>query len=389
MSTTPMSPPTPPRRPGKHTPDNITAVIPAHNEAAGIAATITSLRSQGVHNIVVACDNCTDNTAAIAEREGAYVLTTVDNTARKAGALNQALNHLAAGAADMAEGARLALAMDADTILEPGWVDEALRVLNGRPDVGAVGAIFQADLGTGWLRRCQALEWHRFARECDRTGKTFVLSGTAALIRWEALEDVRDKFAPVLMVPRATPSGVAFHGGREPEWYDPRAITEDFDFTVRLKRCGWELRSPDKCRTTTETMPTVGDLFRQRRRWSLGALQTVKRHGFNAATRIYWFQQFMLLLSIFAMTLLAGLTVYGLAAGGLTLSPFWCLVGLVFAVERVVTVWDRPARDRLFAALVLPELAYALILQAAHVAALAQFVTGSNGTWDHIQKKGN
>ena len=158
---------------------------------------------------------------------------------------------------------------------------------------------------------------------------------------------------------------------------------------MRLKRCGWALRSPDKCRTTTETMPTVGDLFRQRRRWSLGALQTVKRHGFNAVTRVYWFQQFMLLLSIFAMVLLMALTLLDLVTGTMVLSPLWLCIGLVFVVERVVTVWDRPWKDRLFALVMVPELAYALIVQAAHVAALAQFITGSQGTWDHITKKEN
>ena len=339
---------------------DITALVPAHDEADNIAATIASLKEQGIRDIVVVCDNCTDETAAIAEREDAYAMNTEGNTARKAGALNQGIEFLSGGQA------RLVLAMDADTILQPGWVDEALRVLNGQPGVGAVGAIFEADRGDGWLRRCQALEWHRFARECDRTGKTFVLSGTAALIRWEALEDVWER------------SGC---------YYDEQAITEDFRLTTDLLACGWKLRSPDACRTTTETMPTVPDLFRQRRRWSLGALQVVKRQGIRPRFMwVYAYQQFMLLLSIFAMSLLMALTVAALAAGALTLSPFWACIGLIFAAERVITVWGRPWRDRIFAGLVLPELIYAMIIQAAHLAALYQFVTGSNGSWHHVKK---
>jgi glycosyltransferase involved in cell wall biosynthesis len=68
-------------------------IIPAHNEEATIAQTIRSLRGQTlpVASITVVCDNCTDDTAAVAAAGGAQVMTTHSNTARKAGALNQAL----------------------------------------------------------------------------------------------------------------------------------------------------------------------------------------------------------------------------------------------------------------------------------------------------------
>ena len=66
----------------------VTVFIPAHNEAASIGDTLRSLREQ-THlpsQVVVVCDNCTDDTAAIAVRHGVTVFTTVGNTARKAGA---------------------------------------------------------------------------------------------------------------------------------------------------------------------------------------------------------------------------------------------------------------------------------------------------------------
>ena len=46
----------------------ITVLIPAHNEAATIAQTIRSLFGQTlpVASITVVCDNCTDDTAAVA-----------------------------------------------------------------------------------------------------------------------------------------------------------------------------------------------------------------------------------------------------------------------------------------------------------------------------------
>ena len=48
----------------------VTVFIPAHNEAASIGATLRSLREQNYppSNVIVVCDNCTDDTAAIAQR---------------------------------------------------------------------------------------------------------------------------------------------------------------------------------------------------------------------------------------------------------------------------------------------------------------------------------
>src|SRR3954451_13928967 len=71
-------------------PVTVTVLIPAHNEAASIGATLDSLRAQepAPHRIVVIADNCTDDTAAIARRHGAEVFITVGNSHKKAGALN-------------------------------------------------------------------------------------------------------------------------------------------------------------------------------------------------------------------------------------------------------------------------------------------------------------
>ena len=115
-------------------------------------------------------------------------------------------------------------------------------------------------------------------------------------------------------------------------------------------------------------------------------MQVVTRHGLHSYTKVYWAQQAMLLLSILAMGMLMIVTAASLWSGSLTFSLFWILVGFIFVSERVVTVWDLPLRERVFAALILPELFYAIVLQAAHVAALCQFLTGSSGSWSHVTK---
>lgn len=188
------------------------------------------------------------------------------------------------------------------------------------------------------------------------------LSGTASLIRWEALESVR------------TLRGY---------FYNVRSITEDFALTLDLKVAGWQLRSPLECTSVTETMPTWRDLFYQRRRWSLGAMQTIQQLGWRPETRMYFRQQAMIALGIICMGLYMSLSVIDLALQVYGFSFFWLAIGGIFAAERVATTWRDGLRSRVLAGLIWPELLYALWLQAAHVAAAWQFVTRESGSWHH------
>lgn len=340
----------------------ITTLIPAHNEADALPATVASLRAQTVppNRIVVVSDNSTDDTVGTATRLGVEVVETVGNTHRKAGALNQALADLAETTPAVDD---LVLVMDADTELVPTWIETALGEL-AEPAVGGVGAVFSGATPRTYLETCQYLEWTRYAEQIDRTGKTFVLSGTAALVRWVAF------------------AGVAAATGH---YYNPRTITEDMRLTLDLKAAGWELRSPAALQATTEMMPTVRMLWLQRRRWYLGALQNVSEIGFSRVTAPYVGQQVMLALSVVLLWGLVCLTATALVLyGPTTPSAFWVSIGVIFAAERVVTVWDRDIRYRVFAAAVFPELIYAFILQTAYVAAVWQKVTGSAGTWAHL-----
>lgn len=336
----------------------ITVLVPAHNEATSLPATLASLAAQTRRpdRVLVVSDNSTDATVAVAAAAGVDVMETSGNTARKAGALNQAL------AVVPRDG--FVLVMDADTVLVPGWIEAALAVLAAEPDVGGVGAVFEAAPPTSYLELCQRLEWVRYAEETGRTGRTFVMSGTAALIRWAALADVEARFGRI---------------------YDEATITEDSRLSIDLKLCGWVLRSPLACRTITETMPTWRMLWLQRRRWYLGALQNVTDTGWSKVTAPYWRQQVMLALAVLLMGAYLSLTAVAVALHGfLVPTPFWLAVGAVFALERVATVWDEPIRRRVFAALVLPELLYALVLQSAYAGAVLQKITRSAGVWAHV-----
>lgn len=124
----------------------LVVLIAAHNEEESIGATLGSLGDQTRRpdEVFVVDDRCTDRTAEIAVSYGAKVFHTVDNRHRKAGALNEAL---AVVMADL-EMTDQVLLMDADTVLCPDFLAAAERRLqtsdDGRPDIGAVGAVFFA-----------------------------------------------------------------------------------------------------------------------------------------------------------------------------------------------------------------------------------------------------
>jgi cellulose synthase/poly-beta-1,6-N-acetylglucosamine synthase-like glycosyltransferase len=65
-----------PRRPGA----DVAVLIPAHNESAGIEATLRCLQAQlrAGDRVLVVADNCDDDTAAVARDAGAEVIERID-----------------------------------------------------------------------------------------------------------------------------------------------------------------------------------------------------------------------------------------------------------------------------------------------------------------------
>ncbi|MDO9383488.1 MAG: glycosyltransferase family 2 protein [Hyphomicrobiaceae bacterium] len=107
-------------------------LIPAHDEALGIAATLNNLRPQAgaEGRIVVVADNCSDETARIASQAGAEVVVRTDATRRGKGyALDFGVRYLAADPPEVV------VIVDADCALEPGSLATivSLSAQTGRP----------------------------------------------------------------------------------------------------------------------------------------------------------------------------------------------------------------------------------------------------------------
>ncbi len=97
----------------------IAILVPAHNEEAGLAATLADLVPQlrPQDQLLVIADNCTDATAEIARKLGAIVLERQDSTRWGKGyALDYGLSHLALDPPD------IVIVIDADCRVEAGSI---------------------------------------------------------------------------------------------------------------------------------------------------------------------------------------------------------------------------------------------------------------------------
>jgi 1,2-diacylglycerol 3-beta-glucosyltransferase len=99
----------------------VVVVVPAHNEADGIGATVDSLLAVDYpaarRRVLVVADNCTDATARVAAERGASVLERADAERRGKGyALEYAFEHLLASGAPEWDAV---VVVDADTLVEP------------------------------------------------------------------------------------------------------------------------------------------------------------------------------------------------------------------------------------------------------------------------------
>ena len=349
----------------------VTVLIPSHNEELILPTTLPSLLSQSYRpeRVIVVADNCTDGTVEVARANGVEVVETVGNTQKKAGALNQVLAQLLPTLGDN----DVVMVMDADTSLDQGFIAEAVRRFEADRALMAVGGIFYGEEGHGLLGQFQRNEYIRYSRQINRRrGRVFVLTGTSSLFRPEGLRAVAD--ARSVTIP-----------GRHGDVYDTYALTEDNELTIALKSLGALMVSPGPCTVVTELMPTWRTLWRQRMRWQRGAVENIGTYGLTPATARYWGQQIAIgygTIALYAFMLMMLLTI--LAVDSWIWFPFWLGIGVIFVLERIVTVWRGGWRARLLAATLFPELVYDMYLSAVFVKGLLDITLGRVARWGHV-----
>jgi cellulose synthase/poly-beta-1,6-N-acetylglucosamine synthase-like glycosyltransferase len=182
---------------------SIAVLVPAHNEAFGIAATLHSIRAQ-LHQgdrLLVVADNCEDDTAAVARQHGAEVIERSDALLRGKGyALDAGVRHLAQAPC------QVVIVVDADCLLRPyalgclartsfasGRPAQALYLMQLRPGAAAPTRVAAfAWTIKNWLR---PLGWSRLGLPCQLmgTGMAFPwpLIAQAQLAHGHLVEDMK------------------------------------------------------------------------------------------------------------------------------------------------------------------------------------------------------
>ena len=154
-----------------------TVLVPAHDEEAGIVATLRALRAQlrQGDRLVVVADNCSDQTAQVAQAEGAEVLVRTNPDLRGKGyALDFGVEHLSY------DPPQVLVIVDADCFAHPGTVDELVAACTAFDQPAQALNLMQASgesLGQrmaefAWRVRNQArpLGWQCWGGPCPLMG---------------------------------------------------------------------------------------------------------------------------------------------------------------------------------------------------------------------------
>jgi cellulose synthase/poly-beta-1,6-N-acetylglucosamine synthase-like glycosyltransferase/peptidoglycan/xylan/chitin deacetylase (PgdA/CDA1 family) len=239
-------------RPGAAPPylPDVSVVIPAYNEAAGIAATVRSMAAstyRGRLEIIVVDDGSTDDTAAIARDLGipfARVITQANSG--KPGALNRGI---AEARSD------ILILVDGDTIFEPATIGRLIAPMS-EPDVGAVSGNTKVGNRRGLLGGWQHLEYvmgfNLDRRLFDLLGTIPTVPGAIGAFRRAALAAV---------------------GGVTTD-----TLAEDTDLTMALCRSPWRVVYAPDALAWTEAPANLRQLWKQRYRWSYGTMQAMWKH---------------------------------------------------------------------------------------------------------------
>lgn len=234
----------PARRPGAPPAvrPSVALLVPAHDEARGIAATLKNLLAQlqpGDRLLVVA-DNCSDDTAARARAEGAEVIERQHDRLRGKGyALAFGVDHLRAAPPTVL------VIVDADCELAPGALDplvaaclqadapaQALYLMQHATPPGLNGRVAEF----AW----RVKNWVR-PRGAARLGLPCALMGTGMAFPWRLIE--RAELATGSIVEDMQLGIDLARSGHAPVFCEPALVTSRFPDTpaaVASQRTRWE-----------------------------------------------------------------------------------------------------------------------------------------------------
>ncbi len=269
--------------------EQVAVLLPAYNEELVIAKSLASLLAiVPAENIYVVSDGSKDNTADISRSLGVNVLELPNQG--KAGALKDAIEYF-----ELADRYVGVLFVDADTIISPDYLTYALPYLEDSRVAAVAGfartlwqpekASFSELFILAHRERVYLLAQYllKYAQAWLPLSLTPIIPGFCSLYRASILKNI----------------DIAATG----------LVIEDYNMTFEIhhNKLG-KIILDTRVYGNTQDPHSLGDYYKQVRRWHLGLWQTIKRHGFWP--------------SLFSLALLIYIAEVVLAALSLLILPF-------------------------------------------------------------------
>ncbi|MGC5021574.1 bifunctional polysaccharide deacetylase/glycosyltransferase family 2 protein [Micromonospora sp. DT47] len=348
----------------------VSVIVPAYNEKEGIAAAVRSLATgdhPGGIEVIVVDDGSTDGTADIAEALG---LPNVRVVRKPNGGKPSALNTGVALARH-----ELIVMVDGDTVIERDSVRRLVQPF-ADPQVGAVAGNVKVGNRDSLIAKWQHIEYvigfnlDRRLYETLRCMST--VPGAIGGFRRQAL---------------------VYGGGMTDD-----TLAEDTDITMALGRAGWKVVYEETARAWTEAPATLGQLWKQRYRWSYGTMQAMWKHRHSLLDRGAsgrFTRRCLLFLSLFGvlLPLLAPvidlLALYGLFFLDRTATAVAWLAMLAVQMVTAVVAF-RLDREKLGVLWVLPlqQFVYRQLMYLVMIQSVVTAMTGGRLGWQKLRRTG-
>jgi cellulose synthase/poly-beta-1,6-N-acetylglucosamine synthase-like glycosyltransferase len=332
---------------------SVVVLVPAHNEAARLGATLDTIRPQlaAADGLLVVADNCTDHTAEVARSAGASVIERTDIHHRGKGyALHYAISHLAVTPPDVL------IVVDADCAVSPGAIDCLAK--------------------QAWLtdRPAQAQYLMTSGEPSDARS---LVSQLAVTIK----NHVRPLGLSRLALPcLLTGSGMAFPWRTISTAQLAGNIVEDMQLSIDLLLCGDGTRYCPAAQVVAELPLDQSAARTQRTRWEHGHLQTLWRQCPRLFTAAFRQRRVELLaaaldlavppLSLYAVCLLSAVmiaAIWGLIGGAWTAATVLLPAGMLAVTAVLIAGWRHlPQASSWTAVLAIPR--YALLKTPIYLA---------------------
>ncbi|MEU9512790.1 bifunctional polysaccharide deacetylase/glycosyltransferase family 2 protein [Micromonospora sp. NPDC048169] len=348
----------------------VSVIVPAYNEREGIVAAVRSL-AMGDHpggiEVVVVDDGSTDGTADLV---AALRLPNVRVVRKPNGGKPSALNTGVALARH-----DLIVMVDGDTIFEPDSVRRLVQPF-ADPRVGVVAGNVKVGNRRGLIAKWQHIEYvigFNLDRRLYETLRCMpTVPGAIGAFRRQALEQV---------------------GGMTDD-----TLAEDTDVTIAVGRAGWHIVYEESARAWTEAPTTIGQLWKQRYRWSYGTMQAMWKHrrsviesgpsGRFGRRCLSFLTLFGVLLPL-AAPVIDLLAIYGLIFldRGDTMVAWLAMLALQFLTAVLAFRLDREKLGVLWV-LPLQQFVYRQVMYLVLLQAVGTALTGGRLGWQKLRRTG-